>query len=78
MVGFTWYFLNEEERRQAVYKARQAVAGKIDYMELIITHKDGTRKPVALTLTPLEIDGITYNFSTVIDLSTKYENETLF
>lgn len=76
-----WFYLvfpNEDERRQAVFKARQAMAGKIDYMELVITHKNGARKPIALTLTPLEIDGITYNFSTVIDLSTKYEDETLF
>ncbi|NLM46830.1 MAG: PAS domain S-box protein [Firmicutes bacterium] len=72
-----WFYLaypDEKERRQAVHKARQAAAGRIDFIDTVITCKDGTRKPVAISVTPLEIDDKTYNFSTIIDLTPIYRN----
>ncbi|NLN07434.1 MAG: PAS domain S-box protein [Firmicutes bacterium] len=72
-----WFYLaypDEEERRQAVHKARQAAAGRIDFIDTVITCKDGTRKPVAISITPLEVDDKTYNFSTMIDLTPIYRS----
>jgi PAS domain S-box-containing protein len=71
-----WFYLvfpNEEERRQAVQKARLVMAGKLDYLEAHITRKDGEKIKVAFSLSPIEIDGKSYNFSTMIDLSKKYD-----
>ena len=72
-----WFYLaypDEEERRQAVHKARQAAAGRIYFIDTVITCKDGTRKPVAISVTPMEIDEKTYNFSTIIDLTPIYRD----
>lgn len=69
-----WFYLaypNEEERRQAIHKMRLAMAGKLSLVETTITCKDGSQKPVAITVTPLQIEGQTYNFSTMIDVSPK-------
>lgn len=65
-----WYYLafpNAEDRRQAIHKARLAMAGKIDCMDTEITCKDGTKKKVTLSITPLEIDGQAFNFYTVFN-----------
>jgi PAS domain S-box-containing protein len=65
---YNWFYLlfpDEEMRRLAVNKARQAVAGRLEYMETEITCKDGSEKRVVLSLTPLEIEGKTYVFSTM-------------
>jgi PAS domain S-box-containing protein len=83
MTGYTqdevnrhgWFYLtfpDAEERRKAIHQVRLAMSGKIDYLETQITRKDGNRKWVALSLTPLEIDDKTYNFFTMIDISSKY------
>lgn len=64
----SWFYLffpDKEIRRQAVHKARQAVAGRLQTMETVITCKDGSEKKVSLSLTPLEIEGKTYIFSTM-------------
>ena len=44
---YNWFYLlfpDEEMRRLAVNKARQAVAGRLEYMETEITCKDGSEK----------------------------------
>ncbi|WP_083798568.1 PAS domain S-box protein [Dethiobacter alkaliphilus] len=76
-----WYYLIfpvEEDRKLAIQKARLAIAGKLEHYELQITCKDGTKKPVILSLTPLEIDGQTFNFTVMIDLFKKYKTEDMF
>ena len=65
-----WYYLTfpkEEDRRQAIHKARLAMAGKIECMDTEITCKDGSKKKVTLSITPLEIDGQIYNLYTMIN-----------
>jgi PAS domain S-box-containing protein len=69
-----WFYLvfpNEEDRRQAVQKARLVMAGKLDYVEAKITCKSGERKNIAFSLSPLQIEDKTYNLATMIDLSHK-------
>lgn len=66
-----WYYLafpNGEERRQAVAKARLAMAGKIDCCEMVITCKDGGRKKVSCTLSPLDMDGEIQTLLTIADV----------
>lgn len=67
-----WFYLafpNEEERRQAVHKGRLVIAGKLDYAEMAITCKDGSKKTVIFSLSPLEIDGKEHILTTMIDSS---------
>lgn len=76
-----WFYLlfpDEETRRLAVQKARLALSGKMDYLDVVITCKDDTKKPIAFSLTPLLIDEQTYNFCTFIDVSERYKGEGFF
>lgn len=54
---FHLVFPCEEERRQAVQKARLVMAGKLEFVEFVITRRDGMKKCVSFSVTPLEIDG---------------------
>jgi PAS domain S-box-containing protein len=69
---FGWVYLifpKEEERRKIIQKARKAMAGKLTLIEATITCKNGTLKPVTFLLTPLEIEGKTYNFMAMMEQS---------
>ena len=76
-----WYYLffpDAEDRRMAIQKARLAIAGKLDHYELQITCKDGRKKPVVLSLTPLEIDDQKFNFTVMIDMFKRQKTDDSF
>lgn len=61
-----WFYLAfpyEEERRQAVQKARLVMAGKLGCVEFVITRKDGEKNWVKFSVAPLEIDGKQYTLT---------------
>jgi len=63
-----WFYLlfpHEEERRQAVQKVRLVMAGKLEFVELDITRKDGIKNWVRFSVTPLEIDGKQHTLTTL-------------
>ncbi|NLZ39075.1 MAG: PAS domain S-box protein [Firmicutes bacterium] len=67
---YGWVYLvfpEEKERRKVIQKARKAMSGKLTLIEATITCKDGTLKPVTFMLTPLEIEGKTYNFMAMME-----------
>ncbi|MBS3897572.1 MAG: PAS domain S-box protein [Dethiobacter sp.] len=67
-----WFYLvfpYEEERRQAVQKARLVMAGKLEFVEFEITRKDGEKNWVRFSVTPLEIARKQYTLTTLSEMA---------
>lgn len=80
---FDLVFPDEQERSEAVAKAKRSLNGLLSYTEADITCKDGTRKTVAFFLADTVIDHRKYNFGIMIPLDqvfhrTELEMETAY
>lgn len=66
---FELVFPTEERRAEALRLAQKAIEGGVPYVEVAIVRKDGQKRWLSVTTTPITLAGITYNLSVFTDVT---------